>query len=436
MRTLIRTALVFCLVAPGTLAAQVANPLAQSVGMGGNYTALARGLGAPAWNPAGLAMPDNPTVSFAFLPLDVSGGVSPLTPAHLAPYGGQLVPADVREEWVTSIIENGGEKGSLGADVTYLALNIGPVALSASSAVRGRVNMAPDVAKVLFFGNAGFTGDPEDLTLEGSTFDVTGTSTVAASFALPVPLTLGSIPDEKLAVGVTAKYTMGNVLMLGKETSSTLSANPVAVDIQFPVLHSPLPDSTGFAQPMELLNNGSGFGLDVGVAWQGGIFSAGGVVKNVINTFEWDVNRLQYREGTIAWNPDTTILNVDTVAVSEAPQELLDRIAELYTFSPILQAGAAIRILPFLTVTGELRHSLEDNLAAGVRDHVGAGAELTIIPFVPIRAGVAVITGGYQISGGAGLKLGPVQLSLAAAARETDLGADARGSLGLTFGVR
>jgi hypothetical protein len=437
MRTLRTAAIVLGLLVPAAAMAQVANPLPQSIGMGGNYTALARGLGAPAWNPAGLGMPDNPGASFSFFPLAFTAGLSPITPADLADYGGELIPASVRADWLNTITEEGGERGTLGADVTYLALSVGRLALSASSSIRSRVNMAPDVAEVFFFGNAGLTGTPRDLTLEGSNFDVAGTTTFAASLALPLSLTLGPLPDQHFSVGATVKYTVGNFLVLGQENESTLSSNPIAVDVNFPMIHTPFPDSADEDQTfMDVVNNGTGYGVDVGAAWQGGIFSAGVVVKNLVNTFEWDLENLRFREGSATWNTDTSTVSFDTASIENAPAELVDRIESLYTFAPVLQAGAAARILPFLTVTGELRHAVDDNLDVGTRNHVGVGAELTLIPILPLRAGVAAISGGYQLSGGVGLKLGPMQLSVSGAARETDLGADAIGAVGLTFGVR
>jgi hypothetical protein len=440
MRTLdrcIAAAVSAIILVPGAGMAQVANPLAQAVGMGGNYTALARGIGAPAWNPAGLGMPDNPGASFTMLPLTVTAGLSPISPADLAEYQGELIPHAARAEWVAAIAEAGGETGAAGVDITYAALSIGRFALSASSSVRGRINMAPDVAEVFFFGNAGLTGDPRDLTLDGSNFDLAGTTTVAASLALPLSLDLGPLPDQHFAVGATIKYTLGNFLMLGQENQSSLQSNPIAVDVRFPMIHTPLPDDSLEDQTVgDILNNGSGYGVDVGAAWQGGIFSAGVVVKNIINTFQWDLEGLQFREGSATWNADTSYTNFETADIENAPQELVDRIERLYVFSPVLAAGAAARLLPFLTVTGEMRHSLEDNLDVGARNHVGVGAELTIIPILPLRAGVAAISGGYQLSGGAGLKLGGMQLALSVAARDTELGADAMAAFGLTFGVR
>lgn len=433
--TVLRAALVATAVlVPATASSQVGNPLAQAVGMGGNYTALARGIGAPAWNPAGLGMPDNPGLSFTILPFGFVAGLGPVAVSDLAQYDGELIPREQRQEWLDAITAEGGEKGNFGTDVTFAALSLGRVALSATNSTRGRVNMAPDVAEVFFFGNAGLTGDPGDYTLAGSTFDVSATTTFAASLGAPVTLALGPLPDQHFALGATVKYTVGNFLVMGQESGSSLRSTPISVEVEFPVIHTALPDSTS-GHGLSDLNNGGGFGVDVGAAWQAGIFSAGVVVKNLLNTFEWDPDALQFRHGTATWNADTSYSSFEELPIGEAPGELRERIDDLYTFSPVLSAGAAVRVLPFLTLTGDVRHALEDNLDVGVRNHVGVGGELTILPFLPVRAGVSLVSGGYQLAGGLGLKLGPVQLSAAAAARSTELGDDAVAALSLTFGV-
>lgn len=434
----LRTALVAgLLLAPVSALGQIADPLPQALGMGGNYTALARGLAAPAWNPAGLGMPDNPGVSFTLLPLRYTAGLGPVALSDLSEYDDQVIPAEQREEWLQEITDNGGETGSFATDVTFLAFSVGRLALSASNSIRGRVNMAPDVAEVFFFGNAGRTGEPRDYTLAGSNFDVSGTTTLAASLAMPLSLSLGPLPDQHFSVGATLKYTIGNFLVLGQENGSTLRSNPVDVEVAFPMVHTLLPDSTeDYDIFQDVLNNGSGIGLDVGAAWQGGIFEAGLAVKNLFNTFSWDTDGLQFRQGTAIWNADTAYTDFVELSIDDAPQELTERIEDLYTFSPVLSAGVAARILPFLVLTGDVRHALQDNLHIGVRNHVGVGAELGILPFLPLRAGLSVISGGYQLSGGVGLRMGPVQLSAAGAVRETDLGDDAVGAVALTFGIR
>ncbi len=50
-------------------AAQLPSASASALGVGDNYTALARGYNAVAWNPAGLAMPGSPGFSLAIMPL-------------------------------------------------------------------------------------------------------------------------------------------------------------------------------------------------------------------------------------------------------------------------------------------------------------------------------------------------------------------------------
>ena len=420
---------------PVAAVAQLANPLPQAVGMGGNYTALARGFGAVSWNPAGLGMPDNPGFSLALLPLVTTAGLDPVTPSNFAEYDGEVIPHEVKREWLQLIQEAGGEAGSLGADVTYLAFSIWRVGIQASSNVRARVNVAPDVAEVFLFGNAGFSGEPGSYDLEGSSFDVAGTSSLAASFALPLSFRLGPLPDQHFSLGATVTYTVGNFLVLGQEENSSLSSDPLEVNVRFPMIQTAMAGDSASFEPADL-DNGRGLGLDLGAAWQGGIFSAGVVVRNVINTFEWDLSSLRYRAGEATWTADTSYTSFEEAPIEEAPAALIERIRDLYEFSPAVSAGAAARVLPFLTLTGEMRHAVKANLDVGARNHVGVGAELRILPILPLRAGVALISGGYQLSGGMGLKLGPVQVSASGAVREAELGSDAVAALGLTFGVR
>ncbi|HUG40628.1 MAG TPA: DUF5723 family protein [Longimicrobiales bacterium] len=436
IRRSIASAALALLAAPAAAPAQIGNPLPQSVAMGGNYIALARGFGAVAWNPAGLGMPDNPRFSLSLLPLTATAGLDPVTAADFAAYDGQIIPESVKREWLALIQGEGGESGNLGGDLTYLAFSIGRVAIQASSNVRARVNVAPDVAEVLLFGNAGYTGTPRSYDLEGSTFDLAGTSAVAASVAIPLSFHPGPMPDQHFAIGATVKVVMGNFLVLGQEDGSRITSDPPGGEVHFPMVHTALPDDSTDFQPGRSLDNGLGFGLDLGAAWEGGIFSAGVVVRNVINTFEWDLGKLRYRRGVATWTADSSYTSFEEVPVEEAPRAVLERIHDLYEFSPVLAVGAAARILPVLTLTGEVRHAVKDNLEVGARNHAGVGAELTILPIVPLRAGVALISGGYQLSGGLGVKLGPMQLSASGAVREAELGRDVVAAFGLGYGVR
>lgn len=420
---------------PAGLHAQVANPLPQALGMGGNYTALARGLGAPAWNPAGLGMSDSPGFSITVLPMAWTSGLEPISFSDFAGYQGETIPHDARVEWLDRIEAAGGESGSFVGDLTYVALGIGSLALSLSSSARARVSIAPDVAEVLFFGNAGVTGEPGDYDLEGSNVDVSGVTTLAVSYALPVAITSDPGSDQRLAVGATLKYTIGNFLVMGQESRSAISSDPLSVSLAFPIVTTPMPES-GETFGAGDLSNGSGIGLDVGAAWQAGILSAGAVIRNLFNTFDWDISSMEFRRGTSRWDADTAFTSFQEVPIEGAPAAVLDRIDGLYTFSPELAVGAAARVLPILTVTGDVRHALDDNLQVEARTHVGVGGELTALPRIPIRAGLAVVSGGYKLSAGLGLMMAGFQLSAAGALRDTELGNDSALAIGLAFGVR
>src|SRR5919206_4656656 len=73
-------------------AAQLPSASAVALGTGDNYTALARGYNAVAWNPAGLAMPGNPGFSLTILPVRGSGGVGPPPPTDRPHFQGAPTP--------------------------------------------------------------------------------------------------------------------------------------------------------------------------------------------------------------------------------------------------------------------------------------------------------------------------------------------------------
>jgi hypothetical protein len=82
----------------------------------------------------------------------------------------------------------------------------------------------------------------------------------------------------------------------------------------------------------------------------------------------------------------------------------------------------------------DVRQQIGDGMRVGERTHIGAGAELRIIPFLPIRAGLAAISGGYIASAGAGLDLFLLHLNAGIAARKTEFGQFPSAALTVSFG--
>ena len=404
-------------------AAQLASPSVAAFGMGDNYTALARGYAAASWNPAGLGLAGNPGFSLTLLVPRAIAGLDPVTTSDLKQYEGVVVPDNVKQEWLALITEEGSQAGTGGGDVTWLALQFGPVALHASSSARAINNVSPGVAQLLMFGNADAQGNPQQIALGGSSVDLNSYSTVGASFGMPFSLGDGA---SRIAVGVTAKYTMGHVMAFSHESSGTTTTQPIAVNFSFPIVHTPLGgdnDDDAFQ-----VNNGSGVGLDIGLGYEMGNLTLGAAVQNVVNTFAWDEANLRYRPVSITLAQNDYVTETDTQPLASAPAALREAITDM-TFKPSVALGAALRQSERLTVAADARFGGTDGMSTRPPTHVGAGIEFKVMQFLPIRVGGAFVklgedNSGFQFGGGLGLRFGGFNLNASAGQRSTDLGKD------------
>lgn len=406
-------------------AAQLPSASPAALGMGDNYTAMARGFGAVAWNPANLALPGNPRFSLALLGLRGSSDLGPISTSDVARYQGATLPDEVRDAWMQRIEDQGGEQGQLGAGVTLLGMSVGRFAVQLSGAVTGDANLAPDAMELLLYGNAGRTGSPRDMSLEGAHMTGAMTTTGAISYARPVQLPFG-----RLALGATAKYIVGNALVHGEDAGSFLSANASQISVNFPLIVS----DTGGGNTSA--NHGHGVGLDLGAAWQSGPLTAGLALQNVVNTFRWDASSMYYKPMSAYYGADTSYSQSDgALPIDSAPAAMRDWL-DAQRFRPTLAAGAAYQLTRALLVTADIRHQLGDGMRIADRTHAGIGAELRAIPFLPLRAGVAKMSDGWALAGGTGIEIGPVNLTISGQDRHTTQGRTPAFALGLTFGTR
>ena len=325
---------------------------AASLALGDNYTALARGFNAMNWNPAGLGMPDNPFFSFAFTGRG-AGGTGPISLGDLSRYSGVAVPQAVLASWLTRVHQQGGQ--SLEADgAGSFALSLGSFGFQLATNAYERGKLSPDAVEVLLYGNAGASGTPRSMSLKGSRTEAAVTTTAAASFGHAVDIGIGPI-SQHLAIGATVKYIVGNALLLGEDAGSQLDANPLALDVQFPIIQS---DTSLNGMPQR----GHGLGIDVGAAWQSGPLAIGASIQNLVNTFKWNVNEMYFRPGGALFTTSgTRQTNFDAMAMTAVPDSLRARASALgaeidaMRFKPMLNVGASFHVLPFLTTTADVR---------------------------------------------------------------------------------
>jgi hypothetical protein len=415
--------------------AQLPNASAAAFAMGGNFTAIARGYEAVSWNAANLAMPGRPFMSFGMAILGGNAGLAPVDVSTLNKFSGQVIDSATRASWVQLAKQQGGQSGDIDGGVTPLALSVGPIGLQVGTSFYTRMNLSPDAFEAWLFGNAGTSGgQPKTLDLTGTSVRAAAFTTGAMSLALPLPITLtgNMVKHEQLAIGITGKYIIGHGLVVAQDLGSSVGSGDINVSLPvITVWSDTLVDiPTQFHQYDG--RAGTGIGADLSAAWSGGPLRASLVAENIFNTFRWDTTKLAYLPGTGTFSPDTSALDFDQHAYTGAPQPLRDIVAA-QKFMPAFRIGAALQVTRSLTLSADLKQSIgaDNAIFVGPKSHAGVGAEWRILPFLPLRGGVASISDGWQAGAGFGLRLLGYELGVSTSLRHRGVATES----GLMVGV-
>jgi hypothetical protein len=396
----VRAALGLVALGSATASAQLSNASTAATGLGGAFTARAQGYNAVYWNPANLAMPGNPGFSLSIGAVDGNAGIKPLDYTSLSKYFGKNVPHEVREQWLADIEKEGAERGDLFGAVTGIGLNIGRLGFQVAAKSVSQLDVAPGAMEALLFGNAGRDSTFHELPLDGSRIRSTAFSTAAVSYGMP----FGLIPLPNFSLGFTGKFIKGQGVMVARDAGSAIDSLP---DWLFPTV------ITNDSTRQDLTGAGSGFGLDIGAAWTIPGFRFGVSVQNVMNTFRWDTTTMELREATGYLNyggNDAT--KGAPQAYDLAPADLREEVAGM-RFKPVIAAGVAMDWIPTMTLSADIRQQVAGGIEVGPESLLAAGAEWRIIPLLPLRGGVQMMTGGFGISGGVGLRLMGFEAGLA-----------------------
>jgi len=392
------------------VAAQQPNASAAAFGMAGNYTAAATGSDAVAWNPAMLGM-NSPAFSLSLLSLRGMTGLDPVKLKDITDFGGKVIPNATKESWLNKV-GAGTEQGTVDGGLSIVALSIGRIGFQVGLSGAVQVNLNQDAAEAILYGNAGRTDTAKNLAFNGSNAGGSSFATGAASIAIPLPFTPTGRPGEQFSLGVTGKYIHGLGVARAQDNGSLVTQDNIAVS--FPAIYT---DSNHVG------NSGSGVGVDLGLAWTDGATTFGATARNVVNTFAWSTSALASTPGTVTFNgTDRAKTTFDATPYASAPAAMRAAI-EAEKFKPEIAVGVAHR-MDKLTLTADGSTRIGDGIEIGPKMHVGVGAEVRVIPLLPLRAGVAAITDGFQVAGGAGLHVGPFELGVAGSVRSKSRGTD------------
>jgi len=383
--------------------AQLPSASAADLGLGHRTVSAARGFSAVAANPAGLGMPRPFRSSWTILPVGAGSALGPVTFSDLAEYDGRQVPHSVREGWIRRIEARGGQEGRLAGSITAAALAHGRFGFQLSIGAEGSADLNPDAAELLLFGNVGRTGEERDFRLAGSRMDAHVVTTAALSWALPLDIEIGDAPGQSFSVGATVKYVHGHTLLLARDLGSFLSGEPLEVWLRFPVVQT----ATG----QSVRGAGRGVALDVGAQWQAGPWKVGALAQNLVETFGWNIDHLEFRPGTALFQDSDGEADFDARPAVEAPSALLAQVQD-FRFGTAFSSGAAYRFHDRLELMVQMDFRGRRRADRAPRIEGGLGLEWRFLDRVPLRAHASASSQGVRIGGGGSVRAGrTVQLS-------------------------
>jgi len=405
------------LLVPALLQAQLADPSTRALGMGGAYTALARGYEAVAWNPAMLAAVGRPGFTIDLPHLNVEFGSNAYGLSDVKKYANTYLTTSDKQTLLDKIKDSTLTIRSL-LGVAPFGLSIGPVGLLVSEAGQMSVGVGKSAVQLALFGNAP-SGNSSLFTARGSNGMAWAATTIAGSFALPIPSPLGH-----LAVGATYKYVIGNFIGTGADLGSQVAFNPLfsateAGEAVYTNYETNCGSFSPFKSGMCGGRAGTGWGVDLGgtlqLAGRGITLSA--VLVNVLGSMKWDESRLYYdytmhadsqtASGQVLTLADSsaTLKTASQIAADPAAQALKNSLLANANFAKLARVGAALRSGPF-TVAGDLQVRLKQGLDQQPSQLVSVGGEFRLLSILAFRGGASSdFAGATAFGGGLGLNL-------------------------------
>ena len=254
---------------------------ARSMGMAGAYLGMARGAEAGSWNPANLALEDNPGFSVDFLGAGLLLANNGINIKLYNDYFSQEY-FDANGSWdeqaknqILDFIPDGGFTGYSRAQITALAVSYRQFALQISGIANSDLRLPKDLFSIPLTGVA-----TEPTYME----DGWGESVLATEVALSGAhsLQVGGGKLKQFCVGGTVKYLIGHAYASIEDAEAMAVSNQdsVALDGHYRALQAGLFADNG--------GTGQGFALDLGAAAQvNEKLSLGLTLANIIGTLRF-----------------------------------------------------------------------------------------------------------------------------------------------------
>jgi len=363
--------LLLLLVLVSGAAAQQGMSNARSVAMGSAYTAIARGIESPSWNPANLGLTARRAYRFNLVSVGFGINNNSFSKEQYDLYNGRHLSDEDKQD-ILGRIPGDGLAFDFDTEVQALGFSFGTFAFTASALGASSFSVSKDVAELVLNGNE-FGRMYEIGDTDGEGFGVSSFA-VSTAFRLDIP------GVREFAIGVSAKYLRG--LAYAKVVEATSS---ITTDIDG--LHS------NGRVAIDRSYGGSGYAFDLGAAaklsrrWT---MSLG--LTNLASKINWtqDTKRFTYTFRADSLSAER-IQSSDIDSVFIDSDETVDIDPFTTQIGPELHFGLA-RSAKRFTIGFDVRQGVTEKVGVPTKPRIAVGTELRLIPFLPMRAGT--YTGG------------------------------------------
>lgn len=400
-------ALALLLVMVADAGAQSATPSARSFAMAEAFTARARGYESPFWNPANLGLPGRPDWSVGLVGASAYLNNNSLSYGQIADLYGEYIDDQTKSELLASIREDDPNKMltlSVDASASVLGFSIWRFAFGAGTTGAGNMEVSPDAAELVLFGNVGEDGTGKDFALDGSHGQGWAITSGYVSYAHPFTIPALDYLGLKFSAGATVKYGVAHGLVHLQDTGTSIVNNPLTVSVDAEALKSTDADA------------GRLWAMDLGLAvdWDG-LLVAGISLSNAFQSIKWDEQDFELLQVVALADFDSTTSSDTTLTFSELPAEKQGEIIaflEDRTLPRTLRLGVVFEAIPALTVSGDYVERIGGTLRSRWERSLSAGGELRLLSALPLRVGLATDFSHFAYTGGLGIYMGPVHLDM------------------------
>ena len=336
---------------------------ARSVAMGGAYTAIARGVESPSWNPANLGLSGKNKYHFNLVSVGLGLNNNSFDKNHYDLYNGEYLTSEDKQNILASIPAE-GLRFDLGTEVQAMGLAFGPLAFNASGFAVSDLSFSKEILDLVLNGNE-----------FGRVYNIGGTGGegwAASSFGVSLGMPIIKNANFEFAVGGSIKYLRGFAYAKVKEATTTMSTDFDGLQTNGRVV-------------IDRAFGGSGFAIDVGTAARSGNWSLSLGLSNISNNINWNkkTKRFVYEFSADSVSVEK-IANSDIDSVFSDSEETV-AIEPFTTKLPAELRFGIARATKRFTFGVDFRKAFKEAPGVSTKPKFSLGAEFRLIHFFPLR---------------------------------------------------